>query len=314
MASQSHSIDELYWPGADGISYSIGEAAALVAASPSALRRFEHQGLVIPFRKPGGHRHYSGADLARLRRIVYLHTVEGLNAAAIRRELAVLQPGGSSESQRSDLGGRIRWWRRHRGWTIAELARRTGLSTSMLSAAERSQVRLSHASLQRVARALDAARELLGPMPPALVLVVRFRDRKQHEIGYRQVVEELLHRDAPVRARTLQVGPGAERTERVTADQFLVLQRGVLDVILDGEPVRIAAGDSLFIRQGSELHWRNSAGVTAVTALWVELGSATRDGTWDAGSTRHAVGSASGASLEGGRPEEATAEVHGLER
>ncbi|HEY5630076.1 MAG TPA: MerR family transcriptional regulator [Candidatus Limnocylindrales bacterium] len=63
----------------------IEEAARLVGASPSALREWERQGLVRPTRTAGGARRYLSDDVERLQRIRAWRTVEGLNAAAIRR-------------------------------------------------------------------------------------------------------------------------------------------------------------------------------------------------------------------------------------
>jgi DNA-binding transcriptional MerR regulator/transcriptional regulator with XRE-family HTH domain len=65
----------------------IEEAARIVGASPSALREWERQGLVKPVRTPGGARRYLAQDVERLQRIRTWRTVDGINAAAIRRLL-----------------------------------------------------------------------------------------------------------------------------------------------------------------------------------------------------------------------------------
>ena len=80
----------------------IGEAARLVGASPSALREWERQWLVQPARTAGGARRYLAEDVERLRRIRSWRTVDGLNAAAIRRLLDGPPSGGEA------LGGRHR--------------------------------------------------------------------------------------------------------------------------------------------------------------------------------------------------------------
>jgi DNA-binding transcriptional MerR regulator/mannose-6-phosphate isomerase-like protein (cupin superfamily) len=71
----------------------IEEAARLVGASPSALREWERQGLVRPVRTTGGARRYLADDVERLRRVRAWRTVDGLNAAAIRRLLDGTVPG-----------------------------------------------------------------------------------------------------------------------------------------------------------------------------------------------------------------------------
>ncbi len=84
-------------------SIGIEEAARLVGASPSALREWERQGLVHPGRTAGGARRYAADDLDRLQRIRTWRTVDGLNAAAIRRLL-----DGSATGTEAAPGGRHR--------------------------------------------------------------------------------------------------------------------------------------------------------------------------------------------------------------
>jgi len=81
----------------------IEEAARLVGASPSALREWERQGLVRPARTAGGARRYVARDVERLQRIRAWRTVEGLNAAAIRRLIDGTVPGAEGSA-----GGRHR--------------------------------------------------------------------------------------------------------------------------------------------------------------------------------------------------------------
>jgi len=87
----------------------IEEAARLVGASPSALREWERQGLVRPVRTAGGARRYVADDVERLQRIRTWRTVDGLNAAAIRRLL-----DGASQPGDPTAGGR------HRGMARGE--------------------------------------------------------------------------------------------------------------------------------------------------------------------------------------------------
>lgn len=78
----------------------IEEAARLVGASPSALREWERQGLVRPTRTAGGARRYVAEDVERLQHIRAWRTVEGLNAAAIRRLLEGAPSGGEARAGR----------------------------------------------------------------------------------------------------------------------------------------------------------------------------------------------------------------------
>lgn len=91
----------------------IEEAARLVGASPSALREWERQGLVHPVRTRGGARRYDADAVERLQRIRTWRTVDGINAAAIRRLLeasengAPAPAGGRHRSMAVEAGARL---------------------------------------------------------------------------------------------------------------------------------------------------------------------------------------------------------------
>ncbi len=73
--------------GIGTIRYKVAEAARLAGVSASTLRLWETQGLVVPERSVTGHRQYTDADLARLKRISWFRSERGLNPAAIREAL-----------------------------------------------------------------------------------------------------------------------------------------------------------------------------------------------------------------------------------
>jgi len=69
---------------------SIGTAAQMVKLSPSALRKYEKEGLLIFHRTNTGRRLLSLADLKRIRMIQKMIKDVGLNMEGIRRLLALL--------------------------------------------------------------------------------------------------------------------------------------------------------------------------------------------------------------------------------
>jgi MerR family transcriptional regulator/heat shock protein HspR len=70
--------------------YSIGEAAALLGISVPTLRMYEREGLLLPIRKPSGHRLYSPDDLERVRCIRETIAQKKISIAGIRRLLALI--------------------------------------------------------------------------------------------------------------------------------------------------------------------------------------------------------------------------------
>lgn len=70
--------------------YTIGQAAGRIGVSVSTLRTYEAEGLVIPVRRPSGHRLYSEDDIHRLHCIRRTITEDKVSIAGIRRLLALI--------------------------------------------------------------------------------------------------------------------------------------------------------------------------------------------------------------------------------
>ena len=67
--------------------FSIGEVSQAIGLAPQTLRLWEKERLVRPRRTGRGYRVYTEPDVERLRQIKQLRKVEGLNFAAIRKQL-----------------------------------------------------------------------------------------------------------------------------------------------------------------------------------------------------------------------------------
>lgn len=81
--------------------YVISVAAEMAELHPQTLRAYERDGLLQPFRTPGGTRRYSPRDVERLRLIRRLTQDEGLNLAGVR---LVLEMGERLEHSRRRIG------------------------------------------------------------------------------------------------------------------------------------------------------------------------------------------------------------------
>jgi MerR family transcriptional regulator/heat shock protein HspR len=81
--------------------YVISVAAEMADLHPQTLRAYERDGLLQPFRTPGGTRRYSPRDVERLRLIRRLTQDEGLNLAGVR---LVLEMGERLEHSRRRIG------------------------------------------------------------------------------------------------------------------------------------------------------------------------------------------------------------------
>src|SRR3712207_157133 len=145
--------------------FSIGEVSQAIGLAPQTLRLWERERLVRPRRTDSGYRVYTEPDVERLRRIKQLRKVEGLNFAAIRKQLGPATQGpleNGSAGVPNSMGERLRRLRTRAHKTLKEVAQATGLSISFISALERGGSGASVASLRRLAEAYGVTmRELL---------------------------------------------------------------------------------------------------------------------------------------------------------
>ena len=92
--------------------FSIGEVSQAIGLAPQTLRLWERERLIRPRRTDRGYRVYTELDVERLRRIKQLRKAEGLNFAAIRKQLgpALERPreDGFAGVQDDAVGERLR--------------------------------------------------------------------------------------------------------------------------------------------------------------------------------------------------------------
>jgi DNA-binding transcriptional MerR regulator len=262
----------------DGPRYSVGEAAGLAGISPSTIRLYEKQGLLGLRRTAGGHRYLTEEDLNALKRVRVLRRTQGLNLAAIRRDLErmALNPrpepadGGGGTGR---LGARIRAIRQQQGLTLREVGRKTNLSPSFLSSFERGLTGISVTHLQQListynSSLVDVFAET-GQEPKRLVRPEQ-RPRLALDDGA-ILIEDLavVPRHIEVQMWTIQPGAGSEGAYSHAGEEAMYLISGTLEVQLNEVDVySMAAGDCLYFAS-SELHRWSNPGSEPALVLWV---------------------------------------------
>ena len=262
---------------AGNLLHSIGEASRLAGVSRGMLLLWERERLITPKRTPGGHRLYSSDDLQRLRRIAHLRRVDRLNIAAIRRELgaaegATTPPGPNTPSE---LGQRLRALRTERQWSLTEVAEKSGLSVSFLSAVERGQSSISVASLFKLADAYGTTVPGLSPdYQSHHRSVLHPRERPRYVAGRGLVViEDLIASPGALEAQRIEIQPGGGSEEGYAhpGEEFIYILVGELAFWIDErEHYELQAGDSLYFRSTRRHRWRND-GNMPTTVLWINV-------------------------------------------
>jgi len=281
-------------------SVGIEEAARLVGASPSALREWERQGLVHPSRTAGGARRYLADDVERLQRIRSWRTVDGLNAAAIRRLLDSSASGGEpnaggrhaamagatpwhepaiaearSESTPAPrpAGAQLRAIRKAQAYTLREAAARSGLSASFISSVERGVTGASIAALRRLLEAYGrTVGELLLGDAPASGRLVRPGERRVLDAGRGIRIEDLFAGPTALESQLFVLAPGASSDGyyRHIGEEFMFVLSGSLGVWLDDphEFYRLEPGDALTFPSTVD-HRISALGQAETSVLWI---------------------------------------------
>lgn len=159
---------------------------------------------------------------------------------------------------RATFGRRLRAARKQLGWTLAELAERSGVSITTISRAERGQLALGYENFSALARALQmdmsamfaeagmAARPFSGPVltRAGQGVVYRGLSFSYEFLGTTAAGKQMSPVVGTVHARSIG---GPEDYARHPGEEFVYVLTGSIDVHFDtGEVVRLARGDSLY--------------------------------------------------------------------
>jgi len=267
--------------GVGNIRYKVAEAERLAGVSASTLRLWETQGLVVPERSATGHRQYTEADLARLKRISWFRAERGLNPAAIREALeaesaANDEPGaGSSVEGNIDLqvGRKLRSLRHAGGKTLEQVAGDVGIAPSVLSTLERTSQGVSVAVLHNLAEYFGTTVSSLSgeeePQSRTLVRAGEWRNWPRTTPGV--TVQLLAEGKNQMDCHRFVLAPGAssEGAYRHEGEEFVYVLSGRAEFVLDGDQFYdLYPGDSLYFESRRRHAWSNRHDGETVL-LWI---------------------------------------------
>jgi transcriptional regulator with XRE-family HTH domain len=250
--------------------YLISEVARAARVSPQTLRVWERQGLLAPRRSKGGQRLYTEQDLLAAEQVSKLRRRQGWNPAAIKSSASMMT---SSRWTHLSLGMRVRAARRNRQLSIAEAARRMGISASFLATIERGESGVSVQTLSRVADVLEMPMSAFAPSQPSASRLVRPDERARTVLEGGVMWEELVRPGHRLEPAMLIVPPGASSGGPIArpGEIFVLMMSGSLRFDLSGHGERIVAepGDALALEAGATWCWENP-GPAEARAVWVE--------------------------------------------
>lgn len=187
---------------------------------------------------------------------------------SVRNE--VVEDGGDPVFE---IGRRFRALRAERGWSLQEVAGRSGLSRAFISQIERDQVGPSVASVARLAAAYDISlSELFMGRQPAHGGLVRQADQVRITYGESRFWDEVLSPSTDGKLLVLRstILPGADSGpaySHLADEECVVVISGALDLRVGGVSHLVQAGDAMTFDSRRPHAWSNT-GDEPVVAIW----------------------------------------------
>jgi transcriptional regulator with XRE-family HTH domain len=175
----------------------------------------------------------------------------------------------------SEIGAKVARARSERGWSLAQLAQRSGLSTAAVHKIEKSGMTPTIASLMKVAAALGKSVSYFVDEPATPHVNVIRGDERARVYTSKQGLEL---RNLSGRYGGFAMA-GAEAVVKPLADsgpvpmnhpgeELVIVLEGRMEFAVDGECHEVAAGDSIHFRAVRPHSWRNPADEPA-RAVWL---------------------------------------------
>ncbi len=178
----------------------------------------------------------------------------------------------------SEIGAKVAKARAERGWSLARLAERAGLSTAAVHKIEKSGMTPTIASLMKVAAALGKSvgyfvDEVEATRP---VTVIRADERSRLYTSKQGLeLQNISGRYGPfwVAGAEAHVEPGADSGPEPMShpgEELVLLLEGRMTFTIDGEPYDLGAGDSIHFRTVRPHSWANPDDRPA-RAVWLAI-------------------------------------------
>ena len=248
----------------------IGDVARLVGVSSSVIRSWESLGLTRPHRTISKYRLYSPEDVKLLKRARFLRKVRGLNAPAIAQLLkreGLVRPVTNGSAA---IGVHLRQMRLRRGLSLAQVAKRVGISVGFLSALERSHMSASVSTLRKLARFYKTNILDFFDAAESNSRLVPSHKRKVLEAGPGVRMELLAWGNTVMEPPRFRIAPRAGSGESYTheGEEFLHVLQGRLHISVAEVEYQLKPGDSFYFESATPHRWFNP-GRTETRVLWV---------------------------------------------
>jgi transcriptional regulator with XRE-family HTH domain len=178
----------------------------------------------------------------------------------------------------SEIGAKVAKARAERGWSLAQLAERAGLSPAAVHKVEKSGMTPTIASLMKIASALGkSVGYFVDEADPVRPVTVIRRDERAPLFTSKQglVLENISGRYGPfwVAGAEAHVEPGADSGPEPMShpgEELVLVTRGRMSFTIDDVRYDLAEGDSIHFRTVRPHSWSNPGGRPA-RAIWLAI-------------------------------------------
>mgnify|MGYP004564950627 CR=1 FL=1 len=174
-----------------------------------------------------------------------------------------------------DIGARVKELRKKQNITLSTLAEQTGLSVGFLSKLEHDQTSPTIANLHKICEALHLTLNdiLSEDEPDDRMLVVRKDERPElflSEDGKLQYAS-ITRGSTLLQATAIRVEPDAVYPLMPhTHDELGIVVSGMLEMVVDGKPIQLQAGDTIYLRAGT-MHSLQCRSEQPCESYWVKI-------------------------------------------
>ena len=182
---------------------------------------------------------------------------------------------GEIERKVSGLGAKVAAERAERGWSLAQLAQRAGISPAAVHKIEKSGMTPTIASLMKIAAALGRSVSFFVDEPDTPDVNLVHRDERAKVFTSKQGLElrNLSGRYGPflIAGADATVEPYADSGPtpmRHPGEELVIVLAGRMHFTIDGREYAVGTGDSIHFRTVRPHSWRNPGDVPA-RAIWL---------------------------------------------
>jgi len=174
----------------------------------------------------------------------------------------------------SELGSKLKSLRKNKGISLAELSKLAKCSLSYLSMVENGKVDPSISRLKNIATALNITVIDLFQSENNNDIILRKRDRIRGEFANSKIDMEILvpphSKDKKIDARLTIIHPGGgSRGDYFhPGEEFGLLLKGRLELIIDGVSYQLEEGDSFYFSSNRRHSFRNLVNEDTII-VWV---------------------------------------------